>query len=506
MAGRVQFQTITQLQCEYFITEYYLTKKMLKVLVFFVTMCVSVNCEKDFFLTDPNFNTNISSESVLNLSNAGIKYLKKSFVESSVITHVFLKNNDILKIEKGAFDDLMNLVYLDLSGNIFPFEELTGNLSIETLVLDAAIYKPDDSYRYYNDYEKVTTYRERKSSQSYVIFLNRTNYLPNLKKLYLRRNHITSLQTEDSLTFKDIMPSLTHLYLNENRLSSVSFMKNLPSSLNYLYLNSNRISQFESGFLKNLIMLTLDGNPIKNICGNFGYCQGMTLKSAVNLKILSISSMMLASIEADSFVDLGKLLYLDMSHNKIETFFNKTFDNLSSLMILKLDFNQLKSFPNISMIKNLEDFSISHNNISLLEGWPFFGLSNLRKLNLSYNEITEIKSEFFDNLSSLESLDLSGNKLKILPEYWILPLFSLQSLYLQKNSFSNISDLRLTEGGNLMFLNIGNNPLKLVSLSDLRALSEDAIIDMEGMGHQQLEMGSSSRCNTCQQYCSNVYN
>ncbi|CAD6228569.1 GSCOCG00006438001-RA-CDS, partial [Cotesia congregata] len=287
-------------------------------------------------------------------SNSGLTRLKKSFLNSSVITHLFLTDNDIWEIEEGAFDSLPNLVYLNLTGNLIPFNELNfGNESkIEELVLDNAIKNPD-----YKSYAKDVAFKPGVSMK-----------LKKLRSLYLRNNNIKDIELDHLTLLKEIMPSLAYLYLDNNRISSANFVEFLPSTLTHLYLTNNNISKFKSRFLRNLKLLMLDRNPIKHLCGSkIAICDGLTLNSAVNLQVLSLSRIELQDVQVDSFRDLENLLFLDLSHNEIYQILDHTFDNLPSLRILHLDHNDLDTVPDTCGLKNLEYLSITFNRIKAID-------------------------------------------------------------------------------------------------------------------------------------------
>ncbi|XP_057337579.1 protein artichoke-like [Microplitis mediator] len=450
--------------------------------------------------TTPEVKKADREESVLDLSKTGIVRLKKSFLNSSILTHIYLTDNNIWDIEKSAFDSLPNLIYLNLTGNLIKFDQLNfGNqVKIETLVLDKGIRNQDHyDYFYYSDDEcsKANTYREKSSNSDNIIELTNSFKLKTLKELYLRKNNIDSIYLNEIKSLGDVMPSISHLYLDDNRLTSVDFIKSLPFSLTHLYLNNNKISKFESGSLNNLRLLTIDGNIIKNMCGSYGHCEGMTLKSAVNLRILSVSNTGLEEIESDSFIDLVNLRDLNLSHNKIIKIIKHTFNYLINLKTLYLDHNKLMTVPDICGLKNLESLTLTHNKIKTIGKSNFCGLSNLKKLNLSNNLLNEIEAESFSNLVALTELDLSGNRLEVLPDDWLSSKLSLQYLYLNNNSFTSIASLSLTGIKNLEFLYIGGNPFKLINTKTLMSFSANTTVDIGEMssGHSDMfSTGSSS--------------
>ncbi|CAD6228563.1 GSCOCG00006435001-RA-CDS, partial [Cotesia congregata] len=380
---------------------------------------------------------NNESKTVLDLSNTGVMRLKKSFVNSSLITHLYLTDNNIWKIDEGAFDYLPNLVYLNLTGNLFPLEELNfgGESSIETLILDRAINQ-HNNLEYYgsnDDCSRVRNYRDQSLNVQNLFTLSISVKLPKLKKLYLRQNNI--------------------------HIDSIRFIDYLPATLTHLFLDYNLATNFEVESLKNLKTLTLDGNQIGRLCNSYEYCLGLTLKTAVNLENLSVSKSGLQEIESDAFDNLQNLKKLDVSGNQLHKIVKHTFDNLTNLTTLKLDDNQLVTLPDICSLENLEHLSVANNKIRAISKSTFCGLSKLKVLNLSGNALQEISVGAFDELVALEELDLSKNAFVSLPDEWLSPELSLRRLHLNNNMFKNLASLSLSKSKNLQYINIGDNPL-----------------------------------------------
>ncbi|XP_044584724.1 slit homolog 3 protein-like [Cotesia glomerata] len=490
------------------------------VLFLLISWSVSIHCGiLKLDQSSVNNNLTIKDESVLDFSNSGLIRLKKSFLNSSVITHLFLTDNDILEIEEGAFDSLPNLVYLNLTGNLIPFDELNfGNESkIEVLVLDNAIMNPvhNPNITLSNQCNRVHFFRTISSNQGNTIILKSQMKLSNLKKLYLRNNNIESIDGVSIVMLKELMPNISHLILEHNRISSVSFIKFLPSTVTDLLLSDNKISKFESVSLNHLKTLEISDNKIKNLCGTYGNCDGMTLKSAANLEVLLMSNVQLQNIESNSFEDLGNLLLLDLSRNQIGDIAKHTFDDLTNLMTLRLDHNKLDSIPDVCGLKNLESFSLAHNKIKIIDD-SMSCLSKVKELNLSNNILDEINSEAFSSFAELEKLDLSSNKLVILPDNWIPLTSNLQHLDLHSNLFTSLASMSLTKAENLKYLSIGSNPLKAINIKILKTLPESTTVDVEKIGCDQCQicekcqkcvepedLGSSDHCRSCGSYCSN---
>ncbi|CAG5106191.1 Similar to chp: Chaoptin (Drosophila melanogaster) [Cotesia congregata] len=447
-----------------------------------VTSSVS-NCQE--IVASNNDNT------ALDLSQAGIVRLRKSFINSSSITHIYLNDNNIWKVEDGAFDGLPNLVHVDLTGNLINFSELIFGDKIETLILDQAIRNDEHSFSIFDfNYEscQASGFRKRSSSSSNVIELTSDSKFENLKELHLRKNNIESIVLKNVDYLGKIMPKIIRLYLDDNKLTSLDFAKPFTPSLTHLYLNNNKMSEFKSSSLFNLRFLTVDGNNIKNLCGGYQYCVGMSLQGAENLEFFSISNNGLEEIEADAFKDLNSLKHLNLSYNYIIKIVKHAFDDLEALIQLNLDHNKLMNFPDICGLKNLEILSLQSNKIKAIGKISFCGLSNITKLNLSNNLISELDAEAFNSLLALKVLDLSGNMLEALPDDWISPELNLQYLYLNDNFFKSVASLSLSKNTVLEYLFISGNPFKSINLKDFPGNT----INVNLMGNDILEIESKA--------------
>ncbi|XP_014298572.1 chaoptin [Microplitis demolitor] len=432
------------------------------------------------------FSVGIIIGNTVDFSKMGITHLRRPFLISKSITHLNLSDNHIWKIENNVFDDLPNLVYLNLTNNLIDFYELRfgNNATIETLVLDRALIDHAADYHYEklglfgNECSRLSEYEKMRDYKSDIMF-TQSLFLPKLKHLYLRRNNISSIVVYQNQPLDEIIPEITHIYLTDNAVMSIDFIKNIPMTLTHLYLDYNDLSEFDVDNLNNVEVLALDGNPIEQFCGIENSCEGLNIKNAFNLKILTISLMNLERIEADAFKFLGHLVELDMSYNKIRHFPEHALETLSDLKTFRLDNNELSELPDICSLKNLEDFSVSYNPIIYIKEHKFCNLSKLKRLNFSGNRLHEIPVGIFDNMTSLEELDLSKNQIFTLPDNWISSKINLQYLYLNNNLFPNFSSLSLGSVKNLKFVAIGGNYFNSINMESLMHLPKNATVNFE---------------------------
>ncbi|KAJ8046471.1 Immunoglobulin superfamily containing leucine-rich repeat protein [Holothuria leucospilota] len=119
--------------------------------------------------------------------------------------------------------------------------------------------------------------------------------------------------------------------------------------------------------------------------------------------------------------------FLVLSHNHLMEIPNRTFYNMSDLIILELDYNYLKALPADMFERNgmLKKLVLSHNHLTEIPNRTFYNTSALIKLELDYNYLKELPADLFGQDNMLKKLVLSHNHLRELP----------------KRTFYNMSDL-----------------------------------------------------------------
>ena len=134
---------------------------------------------------------------------------------------------------------------------------------------------------------------------------------------------------------------------------------------------------------------------------------------------------------------------------------------LVHIKILHLDKNFLKTFPNICNLTNLEELSLSHNELENIP--PDIGqLVKLETFDISHNKLIYIPNEI-GQLKKLDCLDLSHNKLTYIPNE-IRQLKKLDCLDLSCNKLTTLSQ-ELSNLINMEELNINGNELESIDIN-----------------------------------------
>ncbi|XP_024938934.1 protein artichoke [Cephus cinctus] len=394
----------------------------------------------------------------LRLSNVELKQIKAGFIDSPYISCLSLDGNMIDDLVPGAFDNLPNLIYLDLSRNQIPTNSLMPVDTFEnltTLILDENIPSPY-------------------SGLNPGGLLRVTGYFPKLKYLYLRKNGITKI----SPNFTQNVPNLSYLYLSENAIGDniLDFAHNIPNSLTHVYLERNGIERIVGWQLMYLVSLFLDGNNIRTLCYEICDQSSLSLKFASNLETLSISHNNLKTINPTAFVDTDNLLSLDLSHNAIETIGEGTFNETVRLANLSLDHNLLTSIPDLSTMYNITNLYLNDNYIQNITRGTFSNLSYLTNVTLNNNLIEYVEPLAFSNLPMLMELDLSNNKIHHLPLNWMLAQMNLRNLYLNMNKFESLDEIAVTDIISLVGLHMNDNLLKYITKKSFEYLPENTTL------------------------------
>nr|XP_012148634.1 PREDICTED: insulin-like growth factor-binding protein complex acid labile subunit [Megachile rotundata] len=354
-------------------------------------------------------------------------------------------------MERGAFDGVPNLTYLNLEGNYISLSNLFSFGSIANL---KALILSNQRENYYDPVVPI-------------------NFIyPELRYLNLRSNEITSITNYDKNTF----PKLKHLDISYNRFSSFTFTGTWANTLKYLQLDNNEISDISLSTLKNLETLTMDNNKIRSI--EYGFYEGsLDLTGLNNLKHLSIANNRITWIDKLAFNDMVKLRYLDLSYNQLSPtdLDSETFALLTSLEVLVLNGNKLETIP-FSTPLNITALWLNCNNFANLTASSFSNVSYLRTLSLAGNKISIIDTDVFYPLRMLKKLYLNDNDLSYLSPLWSKSLQDLRYLDLSRNKFTSLDYVFSSNFVPLQELYLDGNPLENITKDSLAMLPENLTI------------------------------
>ncbi|XP_077134140.1 podocan [Ranitomeya variabilis] len=343
---------------------------------------------------------------------------------------------------------------------------------------------------------------------------------PALFKLHMKNNRLEKIPVG---AFSHLL-GLRELYLQNNFLSNEGMNNETFMNLNrleYLDLSSNNLTHIPSGLPRNIVILHLEKNMIRNISNNvltqirnleylllhnnklrargihptafLGLKKLHTLHMYNNLlekipaglprrvKTLMLLHNQITGISKDDFATTYLLEDLNLRYNKIlsSAVHKDAFRKLRLLKSLELSGNYLRSVPH-GLPKNLEILRLNDNEISSIPPDTLTGMSKLKELYMKNNKlkISSIYTGAWVELTSLQLLDLSGNLLSYVPPD--LPE-SLEYLYLQSNKISTVPDSAFQSTPNLkgIFLRFNALTPQSVMESAFEGLEKLQVLDIE---------------------------
>lgn len=166
-------------------------------------------------------------------------------------------------------------------------------------------------------------------------------------------------------------------------------------------------------------------------------------------------------IENYAFLDLTQMKYLNLSHNRIDTLFNRSLQvsetSSGVLEILDLSHNNLAMLDNnvFSNFPFLQELYLQHNQIKILYDACFYNLRSLKRLIMSNNIISSTNLTLVP-LNELIFLDLSFNKINKLLGLE-LRLVSLVNLNISYNDMESIDYNCFSQSFKLEILDLSHN-------------------------------------------------
>lgn len=268
--------------------------------------------------------------------------------------------------------------------------------------------------------------------------------LPNLKKLSLLENNLTSLKGLGNL------PLLTELILRKN---SISFIKegdiiNL-GSLRILDLSENNLTEIYSdffNFLPSLINLSVSRNKLSEIPESLKNISLSTLDASYNnltdIDIKNVTDYI--NLSHNFITDIlfaDTVVIIKISHNELTNLWSAV-DELYNLTYADFSHNKIEYFW-LNHLHSIKELNLSSNSISVINGGGFNSQEKLKNLDLSNNEITDLEYGSFTGLNELFSLDLSGNNISEWNTLYTLDTVAI--LNLQGNLLENLNPKLVVE-------------------------------------------------------------
>lgn len=459
---------------------------------------------------------------------------KSFYANKSALTYLSLRGNSLRTFPKGLFQPLKRLKMLDLSDNFLSYAIQNGSFFAELTSLSwiSLIY----------NYEPLKTFPKlflsphigdisglqylllsgnffhSLSSQSFEVL----SKLRILKKLELRMNFINSF---DMKALKQI-PSLVHVDLSQNTLSFIPNCSVAPAERESLHSQNvrdlsfsqpsfmeprpdvtfgfNFLDQFHSWemslsfpskssslwerFCKNQITFDLSQNDIISV-------NKETLAGMDNTVCLDLSfNYMSQALRDGMFSSMKHLMFLNLSYNRLDFYYNESFSELkNTLKLLDLSNNDLHfkmrgmghRLTFIKNLVNLEVLSLANNAIAMRVDQRLVS-GSLKQLFFNGNDLNTMWSSennqyvhFFHNLTSLTYLDISDNKLRLVsPEVLCNLPRSLQNLSLSNNRLNYFPWENISVFSNLCHLDLSQNFISFLPYTVIHAAEPFSLLDL----------------------------
>jgi len=352
---------------------------------------------------------NIQSLQELDLSGCNLTRLHPTmFSKLTTVTYINLASNNLTDLPKAIFAPLLELDYLDLSSNKLSqlkSDMFEKNIDMVSLKVRSNPLSSLKGVRI----ENLQTLDLGLCNFS-IIDADTFSGFPDIKDLNLDGNGITSINSD---AFKS-MPELLNLDLSNNKLtgplSGDIFIKN--AELETLKLANNpEMKKFpETGFQGDFsAMYFLDASN----CG-LTHLDEDDLKRMNRIERLHLHDNEIQYIK--SGVLSPKIIYLDLSGNKIAHLEQVSFPSGSSLKSLKLSGNPIKTISPAYFINTPRLTRLNLKSCELKQLWnstesTLPSLKVLSYLNLADNKIKNLSLKDFKFIEYIQTLVLSGNPL-----------------------------------------------------------------------------------------------
>ena len=348
------------------------------------------------------------------LSLEVIKNITFGVSKSTVIKELDIQHSGITHIPSDLFQHLRNktLSTLSLFGNkivLYPgvFQHLTHVYSLDLSYCGLKTIDP----RYFDGMMHL---RELIIHGTQLTLLNPENitWTVNLNEMYLDVFKCFEIREH---TFRGLH-NLTTLYLNhQSRSHDIIFYKINQAKLQYFYFEFSTVNEpilkLETPNLKDFMYMYVGDNPSYSDANAWEILHAAQSITRVVLNAcLILCDIFDIGKSLALFNDMPKLIYLDLSENKLVDLLPALFKNLSSLQSMDLSRNRMRTIAADSFkgLISLETLDLSDNELFF---FPDKFAINLKSLPNRSDGLHFIKKESFDASIGLTTLRLANNRL-----------------------------------------------------------------------------------------------
>ena len=383
-----------------------------------------------------------------------------------------LRHNRVVRADADAFQNATLLQYLDLEGNAdemdIPeglFDKLDNIVSIKGLVvasLPRYVFQglpklrvlfiqtyqmslPDDTFQHV----ALTNLRIKLCNASTI-----PTKLFHSGNMTLRELDIDApyVETLDEDLFK-------YLYILQKIRIDAPNLQAAPRGLFQINEIDHRLIDEEDGTFKSgyrhLREITIVGLSI---------IPERLFQRLPNLASLTLRKV--TDIPGQSFRELSRLDYFEISFSQITHIDTDWFADLGSLKEFNCSWNMLRNITDVDLMNvySLQGLDLSHNRIEALERNVFTSFrSSLEYLDISWNNVCELPLSIFSAMWNLKSLQLQHNCLTNLdPALFVNNIEFIHQLDLQWNNLTSLPRSLFIGLQDLTYLNISNNEIAII--------------------------------------------
>lgn len=308
---------------------------------------------------------------------------------------------------------------------------------------------------------------------------------PTLRSLDLSANNIDNLP---AAIFSGL-GKLTHLRLNGNKMIYIAdrALEGLLS-LSTIDLSENRINSLPPELFneaRNVEQIYLQNNSLNVLApGIFGELS--------QLLVLDLSRNELTSdwVNAHTFKRLKRLLYLDISYNRLDKLEVGLFQDVRQLETLKLQENRIEHIGRaLNGLTKLHTLVLSNNHLHTIGITTLAGLSALQVLSMDYNRIGTIDTNSLSNCTKLQDLHLNGNKLKRTPDA-LLDVPLLKTLDLGENQIIDLTNASFRGMYQLFGLRLTENSIEVIERGVFQQMAALQILNLSRNRIKRIDTGS----------------
>ncbi|XP_039676594.1 toll-like receptor 13 isoform X1 [Perca fluviatilis] len=219
---------------------------------------------------------------------------------------------------------------------------------------------------------------------------------------------LSYMETERDRDLVDVacqVPPLKSLHLSGNNFVSinVTFLQSCSRViwLDLSYNSLEELCEFSLGSMKQLRRLDLQNNLLPRV--------PLGVRGLETLEILDLSLNVISELGCSDFLNLTRLVNLNLNGNRISTVKGCVFQGLNDLKVLNIRENEvhlLVDFYKVNLQK-LEVLDLNMNKLKQLKTGDFRDLTSLRSLNLESNAYYVAHEGAFEGLDNLETLSVT---------------------------------------------------------------------------------------------------